>query len=63
VEDLNLVGADIVEVAPAYDGAGEQTALVASQVVFEILTSMVKRSLGDYARAEEGADARRKDEL
>ena len=45
VEDLNLVGADIVEVAPAYDGRGEETALAAAQVVFEIVTSMVKRGL------------------
>jgi agmatinase len=45
IEDLNVVGADIVEVAPAYDGRGEQTALVAAQVVYEILTSMVKKGL------------------
>ena len=45
VEDLNLVGADIVEVAPAYDGRGEETSLAAAQVVFEIVTSMVKRGL------------------
>jgi agmatinase len=51
VEDLNLVGADVVEVAPAYDGAGEQTALAGAQVVYEMLTSMVKRGLKD--RGEE----------
>ena len=45
LEGLNVVGADVVEVAPAYDGAGEQTALVAAQVAYEILTSMVARSL------------------
>lgn len=45
VEGLNLVGADVVEVAPAYQGAGEETALAAAQVVFEILSSMVKRGL------------------
>ncbi|KAL9633656.1 MAG: hypothetical protein Q9164_004569 [Protoblastenia rupestris] len=45
LEDLNIVGADIVEVAPAYDGAGEQTALVASQLGYEMLTSMVGRGL------------------
>lgn len=43
LESLNVVGADIVEVAPAYDGSGEQTALVAAQVGFEILTSWVGR--------------------
>ena len=47
LESLNVVGADIVEVAPAYDGAGEQTALVAAQIGFEILTSWVGRGLAD----------------
>jgi len=47
LEDLNLVGADIVEVAPAYDGNGEATALAGAQVVYEILTSMVKKGLKD----------------
>ncbi len=43
IEDLNLVGGDIVEVSPAYEsGQGEGTALAGAQVVFEILTSMVK---------------------
>lgn len=51
VEGLNLVGADVVEVAPAYDGVGEQTALAGAQVVYEMLTSMVKRGLRD--RGEE----------
>ena len=45
LEDLNVVGADIVEVAPAYDGVGEQTALVAAQLGFEILTSWVSKGL------------------
>ena len=45
IESLNLVGADIVEVAPSYDGAGETTALAAAQVGFEVLTSMVKRGI------------------
>ena len=45
LEDLNVVGADIVEVAPAYDGVGEQTALVAAQVGYEILTSWVGKGL------------------
>jgi agmatinase len=45
VQDLNIVGADVVEVAPAYDGTGEQTALAAAQIVFEVLTSMVHRGL------------------
>ncbi|KAI1484100.1 Arginase/deacetylase [Daldinia eschscholtzii] len=50
IEDLNLVGADVVEVAPAYQGAGEETALAAAQVVFEILSSMVKRGLSEMGK-------------
>ena len=50
LEVLNIVGADIVEVAPAYQGAGEETALAAAQVVFEILSSMVKRGLADMGK-------------
>lgn len=45
IETLNVVGADIVEVSPSYDGTGEVTALAAAQVGFEILTNMVKRGL------------------
>jgi agmatinase len=34
---LRLVGADVVEVAPPYDGAGQPTALAASNIAFELL--------------------------
>jgi agmatinase len=34
---INLVGADVVEVSPAYDGPGQQTALAAANVAFELL--------------------------
>ena len=34
---INLVGADLVEVSPAYDGPGQQTALAAANVAFELL--------------------------
>ncbi len=53
IEGLNVVGADVVEVAPAYDGVGEQTALAGAQVVYEILTSVVKRGLVDMGRESE----------
>lgn len=49
IEGLNVVGADVVEVAPSYDGNGEVTALAAAQVGFEILSSMVKRGMGGEA--------------
>lgn len=42
LEDLNIVGADIVEVSPAYDH-GDITSLAAAQVAYEIITSMVKK--------------------
>lgn len=56
LEALNVVGADIVEVAPAYDGVGEQTALVAAQVAFEILTSMVGRGLKEMGNPREDGE-------
>jgi agmatinase len=34
---INLVGCDVFEVAPAYDGPGQPTALAAANVVFELL--------------------------
>jgi agmatinase len=34
---LGLVGADVVEVSPAYDGPGQQTALAAANVAWELL--------------------------
>ncbi|KAI0128362.1 arginase family-domain-containing protein [Xylariales sp. AK1849] len=53
IEELNLVGADIVEVAPAYQGVGEETALAGAQVVFEMLSSMVKKGWGNVESTEE----------
>ena len=53
IETLNVVGADVVEVAPAYQGAGEETALAAAQVVYEIVTSMVKKGREGMGRVGE----------
>ncbi|KAJ2896713.1 agmatinase [Zalerion maritima] len=64
VEGLNIVGADIVEVSPSYDGPGEATSLTAAQLAYELITSMVKRGAaaeGDIPTAEAGAST--KDEL
>ncbi len=41
--DLRVLGADIVELSPAYDGPGEQTAYLANRVVLEILNGMAER--------------------
>ncbi|KAI2630651.1 Arginase/deacetylase [Hypoxylon sp. NC1633] len=54
IEGLNLVGADVVEVAPAYQGVGEETALAAAQVVFEVLSSMVKKGLEEMGKTGTG---------
>lgn len=44
--ELEVLGADIVEVSPPYDGAGEQTVYLANRVVLEILNGMAERSVG-----------------
>lgn len=57
IEGLNIVGADVVEVSPAYQGPGEETTFAAAQVVYELLTSMVKRGLRDVGtNGEVGRD-------
>lgn len=43
--ELNVVGADIVEVSPPYDGPGEITAFLANRCVLEILNGMAQRKL------------------
>ncbi|KAI5459986.1 arginase family-domain-containing protein [Mariannaea sp. PMI_226] len=50
IEGLNIVGADVVEVSPAYQGTGEETALAAAQVAYEIITSIVKRGLKEMGK-------------
>jgi agmatinase len=42
--DLPVVGADIVEVAPAYDGPGEITAYLANRIVLELLNGLAEKS-------------------
>ncbi|EHY54003.1 hypothetical protein HRR90_005070 [Exophiala dermatitidis] len=43
LESLNFVAADIVEVAPAYDTNAELTTMAAADVLYEVMTIMVKR--------------------
>ena len=61
IEGLNVVGADVVEMAPSFDGSGEQTAQAAAQIVFEVLTSMVKRGIAEQKVVGQGNPG--KDEL
>ncbi len=42
--DLVIVGADVVEVSPPYDGPGQVTASLANRVVLEILNGMAERA-------------------
>ena len=41
--DLEVLGADLVEVAPPYDGPGQVTAFLANRIVLEILNGMAER--------------------
>jgi agmatinase len=41
--ELKVLGADIVEVSPAYDGPGEQTSYLANRIVLEVLNGMAER--------------------
>lgn len=43
--ELPVVGADIVEVSPPYDGPGQITAFLANRVVLEILNGMAERKV------------------
>jgi agmatinase len=46
---LNLVACDVVEVAPAYDGPGQITALLAANIMFELLCVIAKRATSPAA--------------
>lgn len=43
LEGVNIVAADLVEVAPAYDTNAELTTMAAADVLYEVMTIMVKR--------------------
>ena len=45
--EVNVVGADVVEVSPPYDGPGEITSILANRVVLEILNGMAERKVLD----------------
>lgn len=62
IEDLNLVGADVVEVSPSYD-AGEATSLAAAQIMFELITNMAKRGAADNLKGPSADEDIAKDEL
>ena len=43
LEGINLIAADIVEVAPAYDTNAELTTMAAADVLYEVMSIMVKK--------------------
>lgn len=43
--ELPILGADVVEVSPPYDGPGQITAFLANRVVLEVLNGMAERKL------------------
>jgi agmatinase len=53
---INIVGADVVEVAPAYDHA-DITTLAAATLVFDLLALMVNRSKGASIVGEKTLEA------
>lgn len=40
---INLIAADIVEVAPAYDTNAEHTTMAAADTLYEVMTLMVMK--------------------
>ena len=45
LKGLQVVGADVVEVAPIYDNPGESTVLAAAEIVHSLLTLMVQEPI------------------
>ncbi|UPL01285.1 hypothetical protein LCI18_012219 [Fusarium solani-melongenae] len=54
LESLNLIAADIVEVAPAYDTNAELTTMAAADVLYEVMSIMVKK--GPLSRMIQGKE-------
>ena len=51
LEGINLIAADIVEVAPAYDTNAELTTMAAADTLYEVMTLMVKKGPLSYMGA------------
>jgi agmatinase len=51
VERVRLVGMDVVEVAPAYDGPGQITAEVAHRLVLEALSALARKAAPEQSDA------------
>ncbi|EFY87075.1 agmatinase precursor [Metarhizium acridum CQMa 102] len=53
LSDLNVVGVDIVEVSPAYDSAGGDTAFAAANLAYEAISLMIQREMKKESSVEE----------
>lgn len=42
LENYNIVGMDLVEVAPAYDSQAQLTTFLAADLIYEVMSMMVK---------------------
>ncbi|MFP3803307.1 arginase family protein, partial [Paraburkholderia sp. SIMBA_027] len=56
LDGINIVGADVVEVSPAYDHA-DITSVAAATLVFDLLGLMVNRSNASAARELQSASS------
>lgn len=67
LENLNFVGADVVEVSPPYDSVAETTSVAAADLIIDILAAMAKNKKGlptlDREVKEVEAKVEAKDEL
>ena len=57
LEGINLIAADIVEVAPAYDTNAEHTTMAAADALYEIMSLMVKKGPLSQMVEEDNATA------
>ncbi|KAF2093218.1 Arginase/deacetylase [Rhizodiscina lignyota] len=58
LEGINLIAADIVEVAPAYDTNAEHTTMAAADTLYEVMTLMVKKGpLSKMVADNDGSDS------
>ncbi|KAI0551551.1 arginase family-domain-containing protein [Xylaria curta] len=56
LEKVNLIAADIVEVAPAYDTNAEHTTMAAADALYEIMSIMLKKGPLSKMISSEGSD-------
>ncbi|GKT92265.1 arginase family protein [Colletotrichum tofieldiae] len=57
LEGLAVVGADVVEVAPAYDNNGETTVLAAAEVAYSLIDLMVLTPVQSKADAKKDSES------